>query len=297
MIFKNNKKLKRNEFKVEADLQRYFEKNLPEILSLNFIDSEFTVGRYRIDTIAFNNETKSFVIIEYKNVKNRSLVDQGYSYLKVLMERKADFVLRYNEVFNATLRITDIDWSQSKIIFVSPHFSSYQLDATSFKNLPFELYKINRFEEDIVLIERIDKSSSTIMETHLQPEVEEALKEIVVYTEDMHLQSRPEYIVNIYARLKAEILSLGDIEIEPRKLYIAFKGKTNIVDIGIQNKKIRIYFNLKFGEIKDPENILFDQSKIGHWGNGDYRLDIDNLKNIEYIMYLIKQSYDKNKGY
>lgn len=295
MIFKNNKKLKRNDFKLEADLQKYFEENLSEILDLDFVDSEFTVDRYRIDTVAFNSDTKSFVIIEYKNVKNRSLVDQGYSYLKVLMERKADFVLRYNEVYNATLRINDIDWSQSKIIFVSPNFSSYQLDATSFKNLPFELFKVNKYDDNIVHVGQVDKSSSVSIATNLEPETENVLKEIIVYTEENHLKNKPDHIINMYNELKNAILDLGEIKIEPQKVYIAFKGIRNIVDIQIRRSHIWIHFNVKVGEMKDPEELLFNQSEIGHQGNGDYRLDIYNFNNKEYILYLIKQSYELNK--
>lgn len=33
-----------------------------------------------------------------------------------------------------------------------------------------------------------------------------------------------------------------------------------------------------------------DISSIGHWGNGDYELVVNDTKNIEYIMSLIKQT-------
>lgn len=33
----------------------------------------------------------------------------------------------------------------------------------------------------------------------------------------------------------------------------------------------------------------------GHWGNGDYEIFIKDDEHIEYIMGLIKQSYEKNK--
>lgn len=112
MILKNNKKLKQEDFTSEKELQTYFEKNIKEIIGYDFIDTEFVVGNFRIDTLAFDEETKSFKIVEYKNVKNHSLVDQGYTYLKLLLERKADFVLKYNEKVGKQLMINDVDWSQ-----------------------------------------------------------------------------------------------------------------------------------------------------------------------------------------
>ena len=96
MILKLNKELKQKDFKNEKELQTFFEDNIETILGYKFIDTEFIVGDFRIDSLAFDEESKSFRIIEYKNVKNHSLVDQGYTYLKLMLERKADFVLQYN---------------------------------------------------------------------------------------------------------------------------------------------------------------------------------------------------------
>src|SRR5574344_1919294 len=129
MIFKNSKELRQKDFNNEKELQTYFENNMNKILGFDFVDTEFTVGNFRIDSLAFDEETKSFKIIEYKNVKNHSLVDQGYTYLKLLLERKADFVLQYTLRAGKALDPKDVDWSQSRIIFVSPTFTQYQLNA------------------------------------------------------------------------------------------------------------------------------------------------------------------------
>ena len=160
MILKDYKELKQNDFKNEKELQTFFEKNLKKILNYDFIETEFTVGNFRIDTLTFDEEANAFKIIEYKNVKNHSLVDQGYTYLKLLLERKADFVLKYNEKQNKSKTIDDIDWSQSRIVFVSPIYTPYQLNATDFKNIPIDLIKITRYEEDIIDIDFIKKTSN-----------------------------------------------------------------------------------------------------------------------------------------
>lgn len=85
MILKANKELKQKDFKNEKELQNFFENNIETILGYKFIDTEFVVGDFRIDSLAFDEEFKSFRIIEYKNVKNHSLVDQGYTYLKLML--------------------------------------------------------------------------------------------------------------------------------------------------------------------------------------------------------------------
>ena len=40
--------------------------------------------------------------------------------------------------------------------------------------------------------------------------------------------------------------------------------------------------------------MIRDVSEIGHWGNGDYEVQITNDNNIEYLMSLIRQSVKGN---
>ena len=296
MIFKGNKELKQKDFKKEKELQDFFENNIDRILGYKFIDTEFVVGDFRIDSLAFDEETKSFRIIEYKNVKNHSLVDQGYTYLKLMLERKADFVLQYNIKTKSSLTIQDIDWSQSRIIFVSPIYTSYQLNATDFKNIPVDLIKITRYEDDIIEIDFIKKTSTVkVQEINMEPSKNDVNKEVVVFTEEDHLAKVSENIKRLYEELKNRILELDDIDVEAKKLYIAFKGSRNIIDVEFNKNKIKIYINMKKGTLNDPLNITKDISSIGHWGNGDYCIIIDKKDDIDNIIPLVKQSLKINK--
>lgn len=296
MIFKGNIKLKQNDFKNEKELQKYFENNLEKILGFKFICTEFGVGNFRIDSLAFDNESKSFKIIEYKNVKNHSLVDQGYTYLKLLLERKADFILQYNTITKSSLTINDIDWSQSRIIFVSPIFTPYQLNATDFKNIPVDLIKVTKYENDIVDIDFIRKTSNVkIEEFDVESEQKEVNKEIKVYTEEDHLNKVSEKTKKLYESLKNKILELDDIDIDVKKVYVAFKGRRNIVDIEFNQNKLKVDINLKKGTLVDPLNIAQDITKVGHWGNGDYRVEVSYEEDIDNLIPLIKQSLKVNK--
>lgn len=51
-----------------------------------------------------------------------------------------------------------------------------------------------------------------------------------------------------------------------------------------------MWINLKKGKLEDTKKITRDVSEIGHWGNGDYELVIDDDSNLEYIMSLVKQA-------
>lgn len=180
------------------------------------------------------------------------MVDQGYTYLKLLLERKADFVLKYNEKNNSNLKLADVDWSQSRIIFVSPIYTSYQLNATDFKNIPVDLIKVTRYEENIVTIEFIKKTSNVKVEdVQIKSEQKEVNKEIKVYTEDDHLNKVSEKTRKLYNILKNRILELDDIDIDVKKVYIAFKGRKNIVDVEFTQNKLRLDINMKKGTLND----------------------------------------------
>lgn len=304
MIFSNDKnKLfikKEIGFKLEKDLQKIVENNLDEIFGLKFMATEFSIEGYRFDSVAFNTETNSFVIIEYKRGKNESLVDQGYAYLYTLLDRKADFVLLYNEVFGEAKGLKDFEWSQTRIIFVSPQFTDYQKNATSFIDMPFELYEVKQYEGGIIAVNEINanKVVRTIKDTNKPVEKDEKIskvaKEIVVYTEDKLLEGGSELTKELYFTLKERILDLGNIKVEPKKLYIAFKGRTNICDIVIKKGHLSVYLNVKEGSLYDPQGIARMIKDIGHWGNGDYRTWIDCEESLDYLMTLIRQSYKVN---
>ena len=96
--------VKEKPFKLEKDIKKIFETNLSTIMDLELVKSEFTIKNKRIDTLAFDQESESFVIIEYKRDKNISVVDQGFTYLGLMLENKADFIIEYNESLKRNLR-------------------------------------------------------------------------------------------------------------------------------------------------------------------------------------------------
>jgi RecB family endonuclease NucS len=59
------------QFPLESEIQRLTEANLHDLFDLDLVKSEFELHGLRIDTLAFDSESKAFVIIEYK--KDRKL--------------------------------------------------------------------------------------------------------------------------------------------------------------------------------------------------------------------------------
>lgn len=285
--------VKEKPFKLEREIQTIFESNLQNIMGLLFVKSEFTIKNKRIDTLAYDKQTNAFIIIEYKRDKNYSVVDQGLTYLNLMLQNKAEFILTYNETLKDVLHSKDVDWSQSRVAFVSPSFTDNQISASDFKDFGIELWEIKQFENNTISINTIKKSSGA---PSIKPLLENSdnLKEvkenIKVYTEEDHYSNGSDYTIELYEKFKSSILNLTDgIEILPQKYYIAFKKGSNISDIEIQKKSLKIFINAKIGSLDDPKGLVKDVSNIGHRGNGDYQIQIENDKDLEYIMSLIKQ--------
>jgi predicted transport protein len=291
-----------NPFQLERDIQKLIENNVQELFDLEFVKSELTIQNFRLDTLCFNKMSNSFVIIEYKKGSNYSVIDQGYTYLSTLLNNKSDFILEYNETLGGSLKRDEIDWSQSRVIFISPKFSEYQKTSINFKNLPFELWEVTRFKNNLLGLTKIDTNSdvditSTVEKDNSKSIVKTVSKEIVTYDENYHInknKTRPQEIVDLYYEFKDRVLSIGDnIELNIGKTWMGFKQNRIFCDVVIFNEGVVVYINMKKGELNDYLNKCQDMSDKGHWGNGDYKIVIRTVEDIDYVMSLVKQSFNK----
>jgi predicted transport protein len=57
----------------------------------------------------------------------------------------------------------------------------------------------------------------------------------------------------------------------------------------IKKNQIKIWVSAKWGLIDDAKGIARNVADIGHWGTGDYEIQVTDDNDLEYIMSLIKQ--------
>lgn len=109
------------------------------------------------------------------------------------------------------------------------------------------------------------------------------------------MEKADDNVKSLYKEIKDAILSVGDnVRVKPTAKYIAFVHKTNFVDIAIQKSSLKLYVNMKKGTLNDPKKVARDVSDVGHWGNGDYDIQVKESADIGYLLSLIRQSYEKN---
>jgi len=308
-IFKlKNKKLKEVEstvFNLEKDIQTIVENNTEELFDIKLIKSEFSVGGYRIDSLCFDEESSSFVIVEYKRDKSYSIVDQGYSYLSTMLNNKSDFVLELIENSELNIKKDQIDWSQSRIIFISTSFSSHQKNSVNFKDVPFELWEISKFSNDLIGLNQItstSKESITKIGGNKGSMISNVGKEIEVYDEETHLSRVSPKTKNLYLELKERMTSWEGVKFRSKKNYISVVKKNKVkIYLNLQKNRIKIHIlrridfkgNVKGQKVifnlKDP-NKLFKLKKSSHKEQYEYFLKDD--KDLDYLVLLLKQKYD-----
>jgi predicted transport protein len=291
--------IKESTFRLEKDVQDIVEANLGSLFGLQLVRSEFPLGGLRIDTLGYDKDAQAFVVIEYKKGSNYSVVDQGMSYLGLMLNNKAEFILEYNERCNASLKRDDVDWSQSKVIFISPSFTTFQLEAINFKDLPIELWEVKRYANNTVRFDQHKSASATatIKTVSKKSAVVDAIsREVKTYTEEAHLKVAEPRITELYSRFKELVLGISpELSVKPMKQYIAFRAKTNITDVVVLKKSLKIFINLPKGQLEDSKKLARDVSEVGHWGNGDYQIPISTDDELEYIISLVRQSYKLNE--
>ncbi|NUJ97772.1 hypothetical protein HGA92_03245 [Candidatus Gracilibacteria bacterium] len=289
-------------FKLEKEMQELTEHNLENIFGLEFIKSEFSLNNLRIDTLAFDNENNCFVIIEFKRGSSYSVIDQGFSYLSMLLNNKANFVHELGKKRNKFIDMGSMDWSQSKVIFIADSFTRYQKESINFKDLPIELYEMKQFNNGTIIYNSIlatntTESIKTI--TKLETEFKEVNKEIQTYDENYHISSKDKNIIDIYEEFKNFTISINNsIDIVYRKKYITFRAnRKNFLDIIIGKGYLSIRLHLKKGEdiygINSEKKLDFEYDRTTSTKQDFLIIKIKNDKDLLIMKELIKQTYDK----
>jgi len=108
-----------------------------------------------------------------------------------------------------SLKHQEVDWAQSRIIFISPEFTKYQQHAIGFKDLGIQLWEVHKYSSRGLLVLNEVKSPST----------KEPITAIA-----------KNKVKEMYSELKSNILTIGkDIEVRPKKQSAAFRRKQAFV--------------------------------------------------------------------
>lgn len=183
-------------------------------------------------------------------------------------------------------------------------FGQKKTIAGGFNDSPIRLNEFMRqvevWNSDQILLrarELADKAKQIWFAPNLSPESLEAYKPEEEETKLYSLESYEHLkgnMLELFYSLEKRILNIdSSVKEEYKKLYIAFKSSTNFVDIVPQKARLRLSLNIDFQDIIDPKGLCKDVSGLGRWGNGDVEVGISKLNELDDVMDLIQQAFDK----
>lgn len=305
-LFKQtNKKLspiKEAKIDLEKDIQKLTEENLKTVFELRLIRSEFSLQNFRIDTLAFDPESDSFVIIEYKKDRSFSVVDQGFAYLSLMLNNKDSFILEFAKQTKKDIESIEIDWSQSRVLFLANSFTSYQQNAINFKDLPIELWEVKKYGDNTLLYNRLKapQASESIQTISKNETIRDVSREVKRYGVEDHIKKDWKKTKELFEKLRQSIFELDDrIEEIPRKHYIGYQIEgSNVVTVKPQKSKIVVeLLRVKPEDIKDPEKkTRYRKHSMKYYNKHVSVTEIKTPEDITYAMLLTKQVYDKFFG-
>ena len=302
--------ISKQSFSLEKDIQTLVESNLEALFNLLLITTEFTIGSFRLDTLAFDELNNAFVIIEYKKGNSYSVIDQGYSYLSTMLNNKAEFILEFNEKMDKNLKRDQVDWSSSRVIFVSPSFNSYQKNSVNFRDVPFELWEIRRFEGGLIALEQHQSTSvesiNKIGSGDLESVISKVSDEVKAVSEQELTAKLSSQVVPVWNELRERLSEYPDTSFYTTKGYVGWKkGTTTVAFLNIHKNSIRADIlrgnkseegepSKGFFNLDDPKglahlrNWTWKSGKTGH----SYLVSITEKEQLDYVLFLLKQKYE-----
>lgn len=138
-------------FQNEAVMHKLVEDNI-EILfpGLTVLENEMAVEGYRVDTVAFNKNLNTFVVLEYKNKKDDSAMTQAQAYVNKMKKHKEKFVNKHGKTRDSS----EYDWKNVYSIIIAPSFTKHIKDAAE-NDSTIELYTLEMYNDKIMAVTRV----------------------------------------------------------------------------------------------------------------------------------------------
>jgi len=293
-------------FPTEKALQTLIERNLQTIFNCRLVATEFPTGAQhagRIDTLALSEDDNP-VIIEYKKVQSSELINQSLYYLHWIGDHRGDFELAARKTLGNKI---EVDWSDVRVICIAPNFTKYDIHAVQVMGANIELWQYRLFNNSTLYLEEVfGKAVAATAEaqtSNKDPVMVAAGKKAAItratgiYTVEQHFQGRSKEVQELAIAVQEYILSLDpSMQEAPKKFYIAYKISQNIACMEVKKKTVIIYLKLDPTVIKDIPAIARDVQEIGHYGTGNFELELKSMSDFEIAKPFIEQAYQKVGG-
>jgi hypothetical protein len=228
-----------------------------------------------------------------------------------MLNNKAEFILEYNERKGKQLKRDGINWSSSRVIFIAPSFNTYQKNSVNFKDVPFELWEIRKFEGGLIVLEEQISSSTESIESVAGANTNSVIKTVAnqvrVTSEEQLLFGMSRDLAEVWQIFREKLLELPNTSVHTTGSYLSIQFEGSAL-IRVRYRKAALNCELirgnvypegkssrKFFEIDDPKGV--SRIRTWKWKSGVtgsvYNFSVKSLEQLDYAMYLVKQKYEQ----
>lgn len=303
--------LDQEEFNSEKTLQNIIENKISSVFkNLIFIKSEFNIESFYTDTLAYDNEKNCFVIIEYKNNRSKTLLDQIFSYYGKLNTHPDKFAMEYISKFreknSEKFSLKDFNLEESYVIIISSKYTIYQKMAIegikTIKGLyrKIKLYKISKYDKGIIILDDLIDSKPNTPKYKAKITVKAVESISFSLTESAYLNGEyygkpSDKTRQFYRMFKDKMTDIFDeLYIDVTSVYISFflMNDYRLCTCDIRKNKIIVCFDIP-SNVDRKYDLITDAPK-NKWGIGKHKFDIKEEHQINKIVsYLLSMNvYD-----
>lgn len=256
-------------FENEYSLHQLTQKHLKELFGLKLVASEKQLNRLRVDNLAFDTKTSSFVIIEYKNKLDENVLNQVQGYHDLILENDEE----YAKLVDETVKFENI-----QIMIIGPEFSETQIENAK-DNI--SLWQVSLFDDGKVEYLNLKTNELKILKIDL-----DELK----ITEEMLLEDKSEYMKDLYFNLKDNILNeFNDVKIRPMVDQFSLRVNDKLICVVVF---LKLGFNIYiYSDSLDNAEDTIDISDKSTGGNAKYNFKYNSNNDYNYFLDLFKQTY------
>lgn len=315
-----SKKLIKVVDKSEAELNKFLSENWGDFFpQYTFIKSEFSLDGNvrsrgtsgRIDILAFNPNSKKFVVLELKKEKDKNIRNQVSDYRDYVEDNFSQIYLLALQKFNINLPFFhEISQDAIEVVMIAKNFSSTDIERvkkSQSKNLT-TLIRYTWFENELLLIDYLNNDPDDLIEKENAEKLRK-IKSIIDNSKSV-LEDADSFL---YGKTEAKRLfkiffeylnNLGEIslEVQTTKIKVIFGSQTFSV-IGYAGKTGRKCFlvintNIKevisLGEIVD-DRVRPNAKKKGSLGSERYEVYITSEQELMNFLTIIESDHENRK--
>lgn len=305
----SNKKFLLQVDKPEKDLNRFICDNWSSLFpQLQFIASEFVlqgnvreIGRSgRVDILAYNPQTKKFVIFELKKEHDKNITDQAADYRDYVQDNFSYVYLQSSQKHECDLpKFTELVQDQVEVVLIAKKFNLNQIERIKKqKEGNITLIKYYWFEDDLIFIDYLNNDPDDIKIEQANAKKISKIKQIIdqdpdYYAIEQYFALRlpaKEAFVCFYEFLK-ERTSIA-IEAQATKMKVS-TDKTTFSVIGLGGKtgrKAILQINTNFDVVSNGvlDGLIVEdryrgegQKKKGSLGSERYEVYIRDMNEMK----------------